>query len=129
MVIRPIEIGEQLFDAYKKIFSEMEKKERQEKLKEYNFDCDCEACNQPEIFTKFSELKVFDWNLFRIVAAESRINYKLMSRDEVIKNAQKTKHMMQKIYKLGYYPSKEFQVLSSIFLHCMEILATQQKFE
>lgn len=126
MVIRPIEKDEQLFDVYLKVFCDMETEERQKQLKEYNFDCDCEACNQPEIYTNFSELKVFDEDLFRYVAPELGTNYKLMTRDEIIKNAQKIKHKMEEIYKLGHYPSKEFRILQVNFLSCMEVLATQK---
>lgn len=84
VVLRPIEAGEQIFESYSDSFPLQSVADRQKFLKSMSIDCDCEACQNPELFPTLTEMaedysdEVFDF----VPEIES------MNRKEILKTAQ-----------------------------------------
>lgn len=127
IVERPIQPGEQIFDSYiGDSFYFKSKNSRQMELMDYQFVCDCNACQfeYPEVLRE--ELESIDNVLCRYAKKEYeqlRDPRKSLSHDEAFQLAYKFANIMQRNYREQNYPCREIVLLELCIIKCFLTLS------
>lgn len=117
IVQRPIEAGSQIFDNYGYSFTNMDKKFRQQQLYEqFNFLCDCEACEKN--FPIISSLKIVDRICLKFAKKISQELSSLNHKQAKFK-INEISELIQKYH--GNFPSLEICSLIESLQACVEI--------
>lgn len=122
IVERPIKKGDQLFDCYiGDSFYFKKKNSRREELLDYQFVCDCDACEHdfPEMMT--GDLETLDKVLHTYAQKaynELRDPRKIMSTKEAKELAVKYSNIMQRNYREQNYPCREIVLLELCIIKC-----------
>lgn len=127
VAVRPIEKGEHLVDSYIRWFHDLPKDKRQEILSA-RFVCECEACQDPLRFSLFSNLKVYDMELYVFAKAVLNLNYSKMKRDDVIKLTNTIKEKMQDSFSTDRFPSQEYVLMHDALNKFTQLLARRDNY-
>lgn len=115
IVIRPVLKGDQLFDSYRPNFNVMPRSQRRETLlKDYGFECDCEACTND--WPLNAELKVADEELLQF-AWETHEDLPFLTCDEAKEKLKACCELFAKNHR--NFPCAELVVLQECISNCL----------
>jgi SET domain len=124
MVMRPIALGEQLFDCYTQPFFSLPMRTRQGRLFKYGFKCECEACSNPKCFTEFEELKINSMKLRNY--AQDMYMETNFGKEKRLALINKFAELKAKITE-ATFPSQEYCMLRSLLKESAETLALRYR--
>lgn len=117
IVSRPIRKGEQLFDSYRQQFNVQPKTLRRETLlRDYDFECDCEACINDYPTNK--NLPIHNEELLEM-AWEMHENLPFFTPQVATEQVKKFHKIINDQHRRGNFPSAELVVLQQCISNCL----------
>lgn len=117
IVSRPIRKGEQLFDSYRPHFNVQPKTQRQENLlRDYNFNCDCEACIND--YPTNQHLKIFDEDLLD-KSWSIHESMPFLEATEARDQIKKLYEIVAEQHRKRNFPSAELVILQECISNCL----------
>lgn len=130
VVIRSIARGEQLFDSYVPTFYYLPVHARKSLLEHYSFNCVCVACQKPERYPVIARLNFVDKKLHKFVFEQyQKVNeFSALGKRQRMAVANTIKDKLQKHFKAGQLPSREWPLLVSLYFSFLFSLAERHNF-